>query len=298
MPADNTKTDRPGTVDAHAALGERITNFETDAAMQLVQAFHRELDIDALLALFLRQCEVLAGATGVRYLSPQINRELGITRKHNVRYNLQWPGTELGSLVLYFNQPAPEHALATAEDLIALMAGALKNALALAENRAANPEQTARNTQTGARKVVQALASVPRRDSLVLVALDDFEQLQNHSGSEWAQWVLDSAQQVLSDALREADGVFQIREGLLAVLLPRTHGEAAEAVAQKIAVLISTLHLSNIEGAEQLTASMGIATSNSGDDAKAVLTRAEQHLQLAQLNGPNSISRGPLRTVR
>ena len=282
MAADN--------IDAHTPLPHSLNNLAPEAALQQVQAVPKEHDVEAVLTPFLRQSEVHAGATGVRYLGAHSDRDFGVTRKHHVRYNPQWPGADLGSLVLFFDQPAPEHALSTAEDLISLMAGALNNALALAEARAANPDSSFESVQTGTRKMTQALTEVPRRDSLVLVALDEFESIRASSGAEWALWLLDSTQQVLGDALREADGVFQIREGLLAVLLPRTHGEAAQAVAKKIGVLIGTMHLSSIDGIDQLTACMGIATSKQGDDAKAVLTRAEQHLQLAQLRGPNAIS--------
>lgn len=290
MAADN--------IDAHSTLTDSINNFATEAAMQLVQAFHQQLDLDSLLALFFRQCQALAGSSGLRYLGPTDSRELGVTRKHQVRYNLQWPGSDLGALILFFDQPAPEHALSTAEDLISLMAGALKNVLSLAEQRSNEPDGSHKSQRRSQQKVAEALVAVPRSDSLILVALDEFETLQHSSGEEWAQWVLDSVQQVLAEALREADGVFQIREGLLAVLLPRTHGEAAEAVARKIGVLISTLHLSTLEGADQLTACMGIASTKAGDTAKEVLRRAEQTLQLAKLSGPNAISRGRLRSVR
>lgn len=290
MAADN--------IDAHNTLTDSIDSFATDAAMQLVAAFHQQLDLDSLLNLFFRQCQALANSTGLRYLGPSSSCELGVTRKHQVRYNLQWPGAELGSLIVFFDRPAPEHALSTTEDLISLMAGALSNVLKLEEQRRANPQASQAAQRNSQERMAKALVAVPRCDSLILIALDDFESLQASSGDEWAQWILDSVQTVLREALREADGVFQIREGLLAVLLPRTHGEAAEAVAGKIGVLISTLHLSTLEGADQLTACMGIASTKEGDKARDVLTRAEQTLQLAKLSGPNAISRGRLRAVR
>ncbi len=282
--------------DPTSSITDSITNFTADAAIQLVQAFHQQLDLDTLLELFLRQANALANSTGLIFEAENagLRRALGVTRKHQVRYNLQWPEIQLGSLTLFFDTRAPEHALSTAEDLIALVAGALKNAVTHSQARAAQPATTLADSE---RSVHQALAAVPKSDSLILVALDGFAELQNNSGPAWAQAVLDSVQSVLNDALREADGVFQIREGLLAVLLPGTHNEAAEQVAQKICVHIASLHLASDRIGEQLTACMGIATSKPGDSAKDVLARAEQTLHLAQMNGPNAISRGRLRSI-
>lgn len=299
MAIDNT---RPAV-----ASQDSIASFNADAAAQLAQAFHQRLELDSLLSLFARQAQALSGATGVRYegADETLKRVVGITRKHHVRYNLQWPDTDLGSLTVFFDQPAPEHALRTTEDLIALMAGALKNAVAYELARSARsytPGTAQINAEDGAtarpsaadaeRCVSRHLAAVPSSDSLILVALDCFAQMQAESGAEWAQAVLDSVQAVLSDALREADGVFQIREGLLAVLLPGTHAGAAEQVAQKICVHIGSLHLSSSRVGEQLTACMGVATSISGEQAADVLARAEQHLYRAQSSGPNAVYAG------
>ncbi|MEM1231512.1 MAG: diguanylate cyclase [Pseudomonadota bacterium] len=284
----------------------RIENFETEAAMQLVQAFHAQLQIDPLLGLFYRQAEALAGISGLTYERAggsgqrSFDCDLGTRRRHSATYNLQWTQADLGCLVVYFERPAAEHALSTVEDLVALMAGALKNALALADReleRGASPAPTVQQTNERA-AMSEALASEHKQDSLVLIAIDDFDTLRERSGDAWAQAVIDSVQALLRETLRQADGVYQIRTGLLAALLPRTSARQAAQVAEKLRVLIGALHLSSDEVDGQLTACMGIATSRRNDNARSVLGRAEDALKLAQLTGAGNISAGRLQLVR
>jgi diguanylate cyclase (GGDEF)-like protein len=295
-----TKDSKSG---ADAAM--RIQNFETDAAMQLVHAFHGQLHVDPLLGLFYRQAAALANIAGLTFERRQdqgqagFNRDLGDRCRHSARYNLQWPEADLGSLVVYFERPAPEHDLSTVEDLIALMAGALKNALSLADRELTQgPRPAPTLQQSNERQAMNtALATEEKRDSLVLIAIDDFEALRERCGEIWAQTVIDSTQAMLRETLRDADGVFQIRTGLLAVLLPRTTSRQASAVAEKIRVRIAAMHLANSDVPDQLTACMGIATSRADDSAQGVLSRAEDALKLAQLSGASSISSGRLKLV-
>ena len=48
----------------------------------------------------------------------------------------------------------------------------------------------------------------------------------------------------IKSGLRHADGVYQIADELIAVLLPNTTMQQASEVAAKIRILVSSLHLS------------------------------------------------------
>ena len=98
-----------------------------------------------------------------------------------------------------------------------------------------------------------------------------------------------SVQGQLSEGLREADGVFQIDDELLAVLLPRTSTGRAADVADKLRVLIASLHLKNGKVTRQLTACMGISGTRHATSAETVLDQARGALDEACREGPNTI---------
>ena len=83
--------------------------------------------------------------------------------------------------------------------------------------------------------------------------------------------------------------MFQIDEGLLAVLLPRTSEPAALDVARKIRVLIAGLHLRDGRVTSQLTACMGVAGAKAAKTPEDVLDRANAALAAARNEGSNPI---------
>ncbi|MEM9743226.1 MAG: diguanylate cyclase [Pseudomonadota bacterium] len=278
---------------------QSVRHFTTDVAMQLVDAFYRQPSLEQLLRVLFRQLGSLVQVTGLEYghdsraEAATVAASFGITRKHQVRYNLRWPEQDLGFVTLYFDQPAETHALETAEDLITLAAGALH--LQLRNDRPTLPKQT--NERASAEAKLTTNRRPARPDSLVLLEIDDFEALVEAQGPAWALAVTQSLQTLIDDTLRDADSVFQVEAGQLAVLLPATAPAGAEGVAKKICALVGTLHLTQGEVSAQLTACIGIATSRKRDSAEDVLKRARHALAAAQSEGPGGINNGSLRLV-
>jgi PleD family two-component response regulator len=101
--------------------------------------------------------------------------------------------------------------------------------------------------------------------------------------------MIQTIQGQIHEGLRDADSVFQIDEGLLAVLLPRTSEDAAVDVAGKIRVLISGLHLRDGRVTSQLTACMGVVGARSARTPENVLDQARAALSQAQQEGASTI---------
>ena len=273
----------------------QVRHFTTDVAMQLADAFYRQPTLDDLLETIFRQVKNLSGASGLTYGPDSLTDaapatiELGTTRKHHVRYNLRWPEQDLGFVTLYFDRRAEDAALETAEDLLTLAAGALH--LLQRNTSAALP-----NTTTATRGMARDLRT-RRQEALILLELDDFDAMIEAEGPAWALSVTQSLQTLIEDTLREADSVFQVNVGQLAILLPNTTPAGAEAVTKKLCALVGTLHLSGDAVKHQVTACMGIATSRPQDTPERVLDRARHALEKAQAQGPNAVSNGSLRLV-
>lgn len=258
-------------------------------ALTLVQALHAELMPDSLMRTLWAQAATLIGATGLRYRNAALGIDIDLGEgPHTASYHLDYQGGDLGELALRFRQRVDDEVLATAEGHIALALTALRNAL--------THHALVQRMGTAADNVHVLPAATPRRtpgtsldDALVLVSLDGYAEVREQHGEAWAQTLIQTTHQQLREGLRDADCVFQIDEGLLAVLLPRTSEAAALDVAAKIRVLIAGLHLRDGRLSTQLTACMGVAGARAANRPEDVLERAQQALALAQHEGANSV---------
>ena len=271
---------------------QSVQFFDHGVAFNLVQAFHRHLDLADLLQAFFAQAHTLLGCSGICYRNPSddIDSHLGERAAHTASYNLTYQDANLGELVFFFRSRVTEDTLSTAEDLTSLIMSPIQNAL-LHRRALRAAEQLAPRPKPPAK--AKPLSNKKKKkyddDTLVLISLDGFKTIRSRDGAEWAQALIHTMQDQIREGLREADGVFQIDDELLAVLLPRTSGKAALEVAKKVRVLIAGLHLRDGEVSSQLTACMGIAGTREAGNADEVLRQARLALQAAKREGTNSI---------
>ncbi|MDH3643156.1 MAG: diguanylate cyclase [Gammaproteobacteria bacterium] len=274
---------------------QSIQFFEHSVALNLVQAFHRHLDLGDLLSLFYSQSAAILQAVGMRYRNAEdgVDVEFGSTGRHTTSYNLTYQDDDLGEIVFSFERRVTEDTLTTAEDLIALAMSPVKNALLYRRAcLAAESVVTDLNARPEPKPQTKPAAMVRpgHDDSLVLVGIDGIAETRARDGAEWSQTLVQAVQAQIREGLREADGVYQIDDELLAVLLPHTNAERAPDVASKLRVLIAGLHLKDGAITTQLTACMGVAGTKAASTAEEVLDNARAALKRAQAEGANSVS--------
>ena len=272
---------------------QSIQFFDHSAALNLVQAFHRHLDLADLLGLLYSQAAAMLDATGMHYRNTDdaIDIEFGSAGRHTANYNLIYQDENLGEVLFSFENRVTEDTLTTAEDLIVLAMSPVKNALAY--RQISSPEHVVvTEVMTHPQTAVVDPAHIVKPgndDTLVLVGLDGIAETRSSNGEAWAQTLIQAMQTQIRDGLQEANRVYQIDDELLAVLLPRTTPEAAANVARKLRVLIACLHLKDGAITTQLTACMGIAGTQDATTAEKVLDNARAALHLAQTEGFNTI---------
>ena len=137
-------------------------------------------------------------------------------------------------------------------------------------------ELTAKERNKKAKK-----AKANQEDALILIRLTGIEMIRTAHGSATSQAMTDQLQKHLGNKLREADGIFQIDDDHLAVLLPRTTKEGAQRVANKVEVLVNSMPFDNPSLREHLSATIGISTTNGASSAEAVLKEARSALSEA-----------------
>ncbi len=256
-----------------------VVHFDDRTALHLTQALHHETRLAGVLELIFSQLHRLTGAQGLTFEpAPEHEEtaqklELGKTAHHHVEYNLSVQDTAVGKLTIWFPARKNEHEIQTCEDLLGLAITALRNAVLLERAQPAETEKP----------------ETVRADALLLITLDDYADMERADGLEWANVVMGTVHQQIKDGLRNADGVYQISDEYIAVLLPNTTVEQALAVAEKVRVLIASLHLRANDVEQQLTACMGLADARLAATAEEVMANAKVALGEAQAKGRNQI---------
>ncbi|MEM9620798.1 MAG: diguanylate cyclase [Pseudomonadota bacterium] len=295
----------------------QLAHFDDATALRLQHAFGDKTRVDDLLRLLFTQLRALCRTSGLEftYAPLGLSYQLGQVHRHTAQYNLHYHDQALGTLTQYFSRAQNEQEIQTAEDLLSLALVPLRNALTLAAYAADTPAtaregdqatnvhtlplQTASPTSAAQAQLsneeqialaeVAAVGTEQKSDALILVSLDGYAQMVRTHGEEWAHIIMSTVHHQIDDGLRSADGVYHIGDDLIAVLLPRTTLAQARQVADKVRVLVASLHLRGNQVDDQLTASMGISNAQQAQTAEQVMAQARQALQEARTAGDNQI---------
>ena len=284
--------------DKHQALPISPVFFDEATALKLAQVFGQQSDLRELLRLLFVQMRAVCNSSGLHFINPDktIEHHFGQSSGHHAEYNLHFRDQPVGTLTRYFSRPQQDQDIQTGEDLIGLALLPIRNALQAPQSQVVAHAAASASTSGLSVDEKIALAEIAspdqgqtKADTLILVSLDDYSLIAERDGSDWADILITSVHEQLTVGLRSADGVYHIGDDLVGVLLPRTTEAQAQQVAQKIRVLITSLHLGGKSEQAQLTASMGISSSAHGSTAEDVMANARIALAQARTQGPNQI---------
>ena len=126
--------------------------------------------------------------------------------------------------------------------------------------------------------------------SLVMLDLDNFKAVNDRHGHETGDRVLQETVAVVSRWLREVDTLARWGGEELMVLAPETGVGGARELAERIRRAVEK-HPFPVLGAG-LTASFGVASFRPGEEASALIRRADRALYQAKETGRNRIQHG------
>lgn len=126
---------------------------------------------------------------------------------------------------------------------------------------------------------------------LVLLDVDDFKRFNDTYGHTEGDRVLATLGKLLKSAVRPADSPCRYGGDEFAILLPGADSQASHTVCRRISESLARCVFLPGDGArEVVTASLGATQLQPGDDAHALLKRADQALYRAKNQGKNRIA--------
>jgi len=120
-----------------------------------------------------------------------------------------------------------------------------------------------------------------------MVDLDHFKAINDTRGHDVGDAVLQGFGQILQQETRQEDLAARYGGEEFTILLPHTDREGARRLAARIQRELAAREFPGLD--RPVTASFGIAQLEAGDDAAALLKRADQALYLAKARGRNRI---------
>jgi diguanylate cyclase len=139
-------------------------------------------------------------------------------------------------------------------------------------------------------ELARRIAEWQRRQAtfcLIMADVDRFKQLNDEHGHPAGDQVLQGMAEVLNGAVRDMDMPARIGGEEFAVILPHTNFRHASRATERIRLAVASRPFL-LEGTQRhVTVSLGLAEVRPGDDAAAILKRADEALYAAKRGGRN-----------
>ena len=128
--------------------------------------------------------------------------------------------------------------------------------------------------------------------TVLLLDVDFFKQYNDRHGHLAGDRVLAEVGRCVMDNIRPSDAAVRYGGEEFLVILPETDMQNALVVAERLCIAIASREIVDADGASPLpgvTASLGVAASQDGEDGTGLLKRADAELYRAKQEGRNRI---------
>jgi diguanylate cyclase (GGDEF)-like protein len=141
-------------------------------------------------------------------------------------------------------------------------------------------------------KLAEAMARAQRSGAalaVVLADIDHFKSVNDTYGHGTGDTVLQAVAAAVQGAARTTDVVARYGGEELCMILEATDAEGAARLAERMRLAIKALRFDTAKGPLSVTTSFGVGVWRAGDDAHALLERADAHLYQAKTRGRDRV---------
>lgn len=152
---------------------------------------------------------------------------------------------------------------------------------------------TGLNNRRGLERAIQEAGGFPAGCALLLADIDNFKTINDTHGHLLGDKVLRAVAQVIRSCIKGQDIAARMGGEEFAILLPETSVQGAAALAEKIRQATSKVSIRRIDRNEyvgNVTLSVGVADTQTGDTLESLTERADAALYAAKRAGRNRVS--------
>lgn len=290
-----------GRVFAHPALQTQADYWKSTVTPQVTGLLQTTLDWQQVLTLFTQSVRKYVNAPVVSYSHPLqgLDWRSGKPETHNCQYRLVLMDEDLGELNFSRSHRFSDLEIEHLENLLCALLYPLRNALQYltAMRLATTDALTGLGNRCAFNDELQRATEFAKRHdiplTMMVIDLDHFKQVNDTYGHTAGDRVLNALAALLKDASRGSDRLFRYGGEEFVIMMPKTDTQGAHNLAERIQQDLSQLSLKWQEDSIQVTASIGITSLHTGDDALGLFERADQALYQAKNNGRNQICMFP-----
>jgi len=274
-----------------------VRNDNLSAALRLNTVLQTTLDIDSLIKLFADELIILMTYDGFSYRNSahDIDISFGKTGRHKCSYQLIVGDENLGEITLSRRRKFQEREAATMEHLLVGLVCPLRNALTyLSAVRAAQKDPlTGINNRAAMDSSLAREIEMARRHrmplSLIVMDLDKFKSINDSYGHATGDEIIKTITKVVNGIIRKTDMLFRYGGEEFVVIMSNTGRDGSMLLAERIRRGIEKLEVLLSQARIPVTVSLGVASLNGKEDAKALFNRADQALYQAKAEGRNCV---------
>ncbi|MCW8919362.1 MAG: GGDEF domain-containing protein [Gammaproteobacteria bacterium] len=280
------------------ATVESLVRLQTPPdTLRLTTTLQTTLELEGMITLFMEElnCHLPVEAIGFRHAEYGVVVQLGEPMRHRSGYGLCLLEENLGEISISRNKPFSEKDLATIEHLLvpllyplrnglryhAALTSALRDPLTGTHNRTAMDESLPREVTLALRHEMAL--------SMLVIDLDHFKKINDDYGHATGDSVLRTTARVVRQALRTSDQIFRFGGEEFVVLLPSTTTTGARILAERIREKLEVSRCHYEGGEIAVTASIGIASLELGDNQHTLFDKADKALYRAKALGRNQV---------
>ena len=276
---------------------DRTPARDTEHLNRLLRELQTTLELEPLLELFHARLKSWQRVAGMIYLPPGGRQALRIGQRasHQCAYELLLHEQPLGEIVFLQRRVFEEKEIAALEEALALLVYPLRNALLYLEalDRAHRDPLTGIGNRAAMEEALQREISLARRHgdslSIVLFDIDHFKHINDTWGHACGDQALRAFAEVARAQVRSSDHLYRYGGEEFLLLLRNTRLQGALRLAERIRRHMERTPL-NCGGHEiHVTASAGVAELLDGEDAEALIERADRALYEAKHRGRNLV---------
>ena len=274
------------------------TDIDDAKCLRLARALQTTLDIESLTGILSEHLSEVLPVTGLRYL----NDDAGVDARaggcdgpvHELSLTLD--GESLGAFRVHAREPLAAAERKAADAMLGMALYTIRNALMYrsAVNASVRDPLTGVNNRSSFREVLDREVELSRRHgtplSLIMVDVDRFKAINDRHGHAAGDVALKSIAHCMLGCIRESDILFRYGGEEFCIALANTNLAGARKLAERVRRALEILVVRTSGKRLHVTASLGVATLSSGDDAALLVEKADESLYRAKALGRNRIA--------